>query len=30
MDSTDDSGGDVGTDLKEEGDLWRVNTGTLR
>ncbi len=29
MDSTDSSGGDVGTDLKEDGDLWRVNTGTM-
>lgn len=29
MDSTDGSGGDVGTDLKQEGDLWRVNTGTM-
>jgi len=28
-DSTDSNGGDVGTDLKQDGDLWRVNTGTM-
>jgi len=28
-DSMDSDGGDVGTDLKQDGDLWRVNTGTM-